>query len=139
MTRVRYVTKDIDLLARLMRSEALGEGAFGMKLVGNVTVNRIVATCLNFKNINTVSKAVYQKGQFEGVGTPLFNASPNGKERQMATDCLKFWRAHPAYAALFFQNPGKGKPCKERFWGTYSGRFKNHCFYNPDNINACNL
>ena len=37
--RVRYNTKEVDLLARIMRAEALGEGIFGMKLVGIDIVN----------------------------------------------------------------------------------------------------
>lgn len=139
MSRVAYNSSEISLLARLMRSEALGEGKFGMKLVGNVVTNRVVAPCLTFKNINTVTQAVYQKGQFEGTKTSLFKAGATNTERKLAIDCLKFWRADPAYAALFFQNPGKGKSCKNRFFGTFAGRFKNHCFYNPDNRKQCNL
>ena len=43
--RCRYSTSEVSLLARLMRSEAIGEGVFGMQLVGNVVVNRVVAKC----------------------------------------------------------------------------------------------
>ena len=52
--RCRYTNKEVELLARLMRSEALGEGVYGMKLVGNVVINRVVAKCTTFKNINTI-------------------------------------------------------------------------------------
>ena len=46
---VNYNTKELDLMARLMRAEALGEGNLGMLMVGNVGVNRVLANCLTFK------------------------------------------------------------------------------------------
>lgn len=137
--RCRYTEKEIELLARLMRAEAGGEGVQGMLLVGNVVVNRVVANCLTFKKINTIEKAVFQKGQFEGTQIPLFNGRPNKAEKDRARKCITNWRDEPAYRALFFQNPGKGKPCKKEFWGTLSGRYKNHCFYNPKSDAKCNL
>lgn len=139
MSRVKYRTNDIDVLGRIMRAEAQGEGLFGMKLVGNVVVNRVATTCGDFKNIKTIYEAVFQKNQFEGIKIPLFNAGATSKERELALACIKFWRAHPAYEAIYFQNPGKNKPCKSRFWGPFSGRFKNHCFYNQDSKGNCNL
>ena len=51
---IKYTTKELELLARLMRAEAEGEGQKGMLLVGNVGVNRVKARCLDFKNINTI-------------------------------------------------------------------------------------
>ena len=46
---VKYNQKELELLARLMRAEALGEGNLGMLMVGNVGINRIIANCLTFK------------------------------------------------------------------------------------------
>ena len=137
--RCRYTNKEVELLARLMRSEALGEGVYGMKLVGNVVINRVAAKCTTFKNINTIYDAIFQKGQFEGTKTPLFNGRPNKAEKQRAMDCIKYWRGDPAYKALFFQNPGKNKPCKQKWWGVFEGRYKNHCFYNPETKWKCGL
>lgn len=137
--RCRYTNKEVELLARLMRSEALGEGVYGMKLVGNVVINRVVAKCTTFKNINTIYDAIFQKGQFEGTKTPLFNGRPNKAEKQRAMDCIKYWRGDPAYKALFFQNPEKNKPCKQKWWGVFEGRYKNHCFYNPETKWKCGL
>ena len=57
---IRYTTSERDLLARLMRAEALGEGSLGMLMVGNVGVNRVLANCLTFKNITTVNDMIYQ-------------------------------------------------------------------------------
>ena len=57
---VKYTEKELDLLARLMRAEALGEGNLGMLMVGNVGVNRVIANCLDFKNIRSIYDMVYQ-------------------------------------------------------------------------------
>ena len=43
---VSYNSKELDLLARIMRAEALNEGELGMLMVGNVVVNRVLANCL---------------------------------------------------------------------------------------------
>ena len=70
---VKYTTEERDLLARLMRAEAVGEGNLGMLMVGNVGVNRTIANCLTFKNITTISKMVYQNpGGFSGTSSSLF-------------------------------------------------------------------
>ncbi len=136
--RVKYNDSDVDVLGRIMRAEAQGEGPFGMMLVGNVVVNRVVVNCGDFRNIKTIYEAVFQKNQFEGITIPLFNKRATKKEREMAMKCIRFWRADPAYAAIYFQNPGRGKKCKTKFWGPFIGRYKSHCFYGQDEGN-CNL
>lgn len=60
MAVIKYTTKERDLLARLMRAEAVGEGNLGMLMVGNVGVNRVLANCLTFKDIRTISEMIYQ-------------------------------------------------------------------------------
>ena len=55
---VNYTSKELDLVARLMRAEALGEGNLGMLMVGNVIVNRAIASCDTFKNIRTLYDVV---------------------------------------------------------------------------------
>lgn len=137
--RCKYRNSEVNLLGRLMRSEAVGEGRFGMKLVGNVVINRVVAKCLSFKNINTITQAIYQKNQFAGVSAKLFYGNATSVEKRLALDCIKYWRAYPAYAALFYQNPGNNKPCRKMFYGTYAGKFKKHCFYNADSNIKCKL
>ena len=102
MPRVKYINSDIELLARIMRAEALGEGETGMLLVGNVVVNRVKAQCGPFKKLKTVKEVIYQKYQFEGVGTPLFNKSPTSKEKKLAKMCLDYYTKWPAKKALFF-------------------------------------
>ena len=139
MARVKYNSKDVTTLGRLIKSEALGEGNTGMLLVANTGVNRIVYKCMPFKNVTSVNKMVYQRGNFEGVNTKLFYAPVNSKIKGLAKKGLNYWRGKPAVNDLYFQNPGKNKNCKNRFWGKLSGRYKNHCFYNPDKLTGCGL
>ena len=61
---VKYTPKELELLARLMRAEAVGEGQLGMLMVGNVAINRVLADCLTFKNVKTLYDAIYQNNQF---------------------------------------------------------------------------
>ena len=60
MAVIKYTDKELDLLARLMRAEALGEGNLGMLMVGNVVVNRAIANCLTFKNTRSIYDVIYQ-------------------------------------------------------------------------------
>ena len=53
MPRVKYRDSDIDLVARMMRAEAEGEGQQGMLYVGNVIVNRVIADCPDFADLRT--------------------------------------------------------------------------------------
>ena len=68
---LKYSSKELDLCARLMRAEALSDGELGMLMVGNVVTNRVLASCLTFKNIKTITDAVYQKNQFVGTTSSL--------------------------------------------------------------------
>ena len=132
MPRVKYTKSDIELLARIMRAEALGEGEVGMLLVGNVVVNRVIAICGPFRKQTTIEKVIYAKKQFEGVGTPLFNKSPTTQEKNLAKKCLDYYTKWPAKKALFFKNPGKNKPCPKKFFGPFIGKYKQHCFFGPE-------
>ena len=86
MARISYTEKEVELLARLIKSEALGEGEEGMLLVGNVVVNRVVANCDIFRNVRTLSEVIYQTNQFAGVGQPLFNEPVNQSEKAIIDD-----------------------------------------------------
>ena len=129
MAIINYTSKERDLLARLMRAEAVGEGNLGMLMVGNVGVNRTLGRCLTFKDINTISAMVYQNpGGFSGIDSPLFFSSPTTKER-----VLKGEYYHPATNALWFYAPKVGESCKPTWYDQRNaGRYKNHCFYEPD-------
>ena len=130
---IKYNTKERDLLARLMRAEAVGEGDLGMLMVGNVVVNRALADCLTFKNVTTITDVLYQANQFSGVDTPLFFSSPTTIEKSLANRVLRGDYFYPATNALWFYAPRTGEYCKSVWYGqTLAGRYKSHCFYNPE-------
>ena len=82
---VKYNQKELELLARLMRAEALGEGNLGMLMVGNVGINRVLANCYTFKDITTLYKMIYQSpGGFSGTNSSLFYGNPTEKEKSLA-------------------------------------------------------
>lgn len=130
---IKYNTKERDLLARLMRAEAVGEGDLGMLMVGNVVVNRAIADCLTFKNVTTITDVLYQANQFSGVDSPLFFSSPTTIEKSLANRVLRGDYFYPATNALWFYAPRTGEYCKSVWYGqTLAGRYKSHCFYNPE-------
>lgn len=134
MAIINYTSKERDLLARLMRAEALGEGNLGMLMVGNVIVNRALANCLTFKDINSITDAVYQNpGGFSGIDSPLFFSNPTSIEKELANRVLKGEYYYPATNALWFYAPKASATCLNYWWEQKnSGRYKNHCFYEPN-------
>lgn len=129
---INYSTKELDLCARIMRAEALAEGDLGMLMVGNVVVNRAIADCLDFTNVRTITDVIYQKNQFSGTKSSLFQSSSTTKEKELAKRVLKGEYYHPATNSLYFYAPKTKENCKNTWFGqNYSGRYKNHCFYEP--------
>ena len=130
---IKYNDKELDLLARIMRSEALAEGDLGMLMVGNVVVNRVLANCLTFKNIRTITDAIYQANQFTGTQSSLFNSKSTTVEKQLAKRVLDGEYYYPATDALWFYAPKTGTTCTNTWYGKQlAGKYKNHCFYRPD-------
>lgn len=130
---INYSTTELDLLARLMRAEALGEGNLGMLMVGNVVVNRALADCLTFKNVRSIHDAIYQKNQFTGTQSSLFEGRATSLEKSLAKRVLNGEYYHPATNSLWFYAPGSGSTCKQTWYNQdLAGRYKNHCFYIPD-------
>ena len=134
MSIVNYTSNERDLLARLMRAEAIGEGELGMLMVGNVGVNRVLANCLTFYDIKSIQNMIYQSpGGFSGINSPLFFSSPTTKERELANRVLKGEYYYPAANALWFYAPRNGENCKNTWYDQQvSGKYKNHCFYKPN-------
>ena len=131
---ISYNARELDLVARLMRAEAIGEGNLGMLMVGNVIVNRAIASCDVFKNIRTLYDVVYQNpGGFSGVNSSLFYSSSTTLEKNLAKRVITGEYYHPATNALWFYAPSSNTNCKTTWYSQYlSGRYKNHCFYKPD-------
>ena len=136
MTRAKYTNEDVDLMARMMRAEAVGEGKLGMLFVGNVIVNRAVADCLDFTDVRTIRDVIFQvQGEnyaFEAVQIgSLFYKRARPIEKRLARMNLQYWRQHPAKYALWYFNPYA--PCPQTWYGQpFTGRYKNHCFYEPE-------
>ena len=139
MARIKYTTKELHTLARLIKAEAVGEGNQGMLLVGNVVVNRVVAKCSNFRNTNTLTKVIFQKNAFEGTKSKLFQTGFTSSQKKLAQRVVNSWRGHPATRSLFFYAPGKNRRCKDNIYCPYKGRYKNHCFYQLKNMSKCGV
>jgi len=135
MARIAYRDSDIDLMARMMRAEAEGEGNQGMLYVGNVIVNRVVAACTDFKDLRNVQQVIFQvqggNYSFEAVQKGnVFYQRARESERRLARQNVKFWRNHPAKFALWYFNPSG--PCPQTWYDQpFTGQFKQHCFYEP--------
>lgn len=129
---ITYTTSERDLLARLMRAEAISDGDYAMLMVGNVVVNRVLADCYTFKDINTVTDAIYQANQFSGISNSLFQASATTHEQELADRVLTGKYYYPATNALWFYAPSGSASCVSSWYDQYLiGRYKSHCFYNP--------
>ncbi len=134
MNFINYTEKELELLARLMRAEAVGEGDLGMLMVGNVIVNRALASCLDFQDIRTITDVIYQNpGGFSGINSPLFQSAPTTREKELAERVLRGETFYPATNALWFYAPKEGEECIPLWFNQRNvGRYKNHCFYAPD-------
>lgn len=140
MPRVQYTSSDVDLVARMMRAEAEGEGRLGMLMVGNVIVNRLKANCLDFRGLRTIRQVIFQvqggNYSFEAVqkGNVFYNPA-RSVERRLARLTLDYWREHPSKHALWYFNPYG--PCPPTWYNQpFTGQYKQHCYYEPQ-ANTC--
>lgn len=123
--------ENVDLLARLIRAEAEGDGKLGMLMVGNVGVNRVLADCLDFIDIRTIPQMVFQSpGGFEATQKGYFYQRAREIDKELARQVMMGKRYHPATNALWFFMPEGDCPA-QWFNQWNSGRFKSHCFYTP--------
>ncbi|WML43859.1 cell wall hydrolase [Neobacillus sp. PS3-40] len=135
MPRAKYRSSDVDLMARMMRAEAEGEGKLGMLLVGNVIVNRLKADCLDFKGLRTVPQVIFQvqggNYSFEAVQKGnVFYQGPRSREKRLAKQTLDYWRQFPAKHSLWYFNPHA--PCPPTWYDQpAAGQYKQHCYYEP--------
>lgn len=138
MAVVKYNDKEVSLLARLMRAEAEGDGEKGMLCVGNVCINRVRANCLDFKNINTIEKMVFQRpGGFEATTKGYFYQAARTIDKKLAKRVINGERFSPATKSLWFYNP-YNEDCRSKWFNQWnSGRYKSHCFYSPLDSQNC--
>ncbi|WP_433742339.1 cell wall hydrolase [Falsibacillus pallidus] len=130
MAVVKAKPADINLLARLLRAEAEGEGRKGMLLVGNVGINRVRANCSDFKGLRTIPQMVYQPHAFEAVQKGYFYQRARESEKTLARRVVKgesFWPAK--YSLWYFRPPAN---CPSTWYDQpFVSRYKLHCFYEP--------
>lgn len=130
MMVVKATEADIDLLARLLRAEAEGEGVQGMMMVGNVGINRIRGNCSDFKGLRTIPNMVFQPHAFEATTKGYFYQRARDSERRLARRAVKGERLWPARFSLWYFRP-QGDCPQQWYNQPFVGRFKLHCFYEP--------
>ena len=117
MAVVRATSSDIDLMARLLRAEAEGEGRRGMLLVGNVGINRLRANCSDFKGLRTIPQMIYQEHAFEAVTHGYFYQRARETEKTLARRNINGERFWPAKFSLwYFKPPGDCPATISRLW-----------------------
>lgn len=132
MAVIKAADKDVQLLARLMRAEAEGEGNLGMLMAGNTGVNRILSNCLDFTKLRSMDDMVFQSpGGFEATQKGYFYQRARQKDIELARRVIAGERFHPASNSLWFFEPAGG--CPAQWYGQRNvGRFKAHCFFAPE-------
>ncbi|OIK15556.1 cell wall hydrolase [Bacillus sp. MUM 116] len=135
---VKARSSDIDLLARLLRAEAEGEGELGVLLVGNVGINRIRANCSDFKGLRTIPQMVFKEHAFEAVTHGYFYQAARSSEKRLAQKVIDGQRFWPAKFSLwYFRPPGD---CPSTWYNQpFVSRYKLHCFYEPTSETCANV
>src|SRR5690625_861310 len=128
MAVIQATEKDIDLLARLLRAEAEGEGQQGMLMVGNTGVNRILADCSDFTAIRNMDDMVFQSpGGFEATQKGYFYQRAREQDKRLARRVIQGESFHLAYNSLCLFDHDDA--CPEQWFGQWNvGRYTAHCF-----------
>lgn len=92
-------SNDLNLLTRIIYSEARGEPYSGQVAVGAVVLNRVRSSSFP----NTIAGVIYQKGAFDAVDDGQINLTPNETAKKAAQDALNGW--DPSYGAIYYFNP----------------------------------
>jgi len=136
---------DRELLARIIRCEAGGEGENGMKAVATVIMNRVRVPAGEYHKIGQgdIRKIIYQKGQFDcmrgilgGQTNPqtIWSNPPDDLHYAIADWALAGNRLFTIGASLWYFNPFIPE-CPYTFpyngTGSLQVRILQHCFYNP--------
>lgn len=125
--RIPYTEPDIDLLARLVMSEARGEPFEGQVAAAAVTINRV----LDSRFPNTLYDVVYQiegnRYQYEPVMNGMIYRPANATARQAAIEAL--YGADPSGGAIGFYNPDKVRPGNWVWQWPIVSRIGNHVFF----------
>ncbi len=138
---------DLEILARIIKCEAGGEGENGMKAVASVVMNRVNVTYGEYSRYKTVRAVVFQPRQFvcamETVGGEynaqnIYNMSLDQIHWDIAEWAMAGHRLTNLGTALWFFNPYSPE-CRTYFptkVGVFAIRIGDHCFYNPTDAYA---
>src|SRR5690625_4453771 len=126
-SRIPYTAEDLDLLARLVSSEAQGEPYLGQVATAAVTINRI----LDQRFPDTLAGVVYQiegdRYQYEPVMNGSINHPATETAYQAAREALD---GHdPTNGAIGFYNPDKVRPGNWVWQWPIVARIGNHVFF----------
>ncbi|SDQ08653.1 N-acetylmuramoyl-L-alanine amidase [Virgibacillus subterraneus] len=130
MAVVKATNYHINLLARLLRAEAVGEGKLGMLHVGAVTVNRARVDCSDFEGLRTLPQVINQPTAYEALQHGTFYKRARESEKRLARRVINGERRWPAKYSLWYFRPPADCPAT---WYDQPivGRYKLHCFYEP--------
>lgn len=92
-------SSDLNLLSRLVYSEARGESYTGQVAVAAVVLNRVRSSSFP----NTIAGVIYQSGAFDAVSDGQINLNPDSTAKKAAQDALNGW--DPSYGAIYYFNP----------------------------------
>jgi N-acetylmuramoyl-L-alanine amidase len=90
---------EMDILARVIYSEARGEPYVGQVAVGAVVMNRIKSGQFP----DTIREVVFQSGAFTAVDDGQYWLTPNATAYKAALDAVRGW--DPTGGALYYFNP----------------------------------
>lgn len=129
---------ELELLARLIKCEAGGEGNIGMAAVASVIMNRVRVREGEYGRYNTVRDVAYAPRQFECVTgnntyQNIWNMVPEDIHYMIAEWALQGGRLGQLSNTLWFFNPFQSY-CPSNFptsVGYFNTRIGNHCFYDP--------
>nr|WP_122011794.1 cell wall hydrolase [Maliibacterium massiliense] len=140
---------DRELLARLIRCEAGGEGENGMKAVASVVMNRVNIPYGEYARVGggSIRNVIFQERQFvcaseveNGRYNPqnIFNIPAEPIHFEIADWAIAGNRLLNLGQALWFYNP-YSPVCRSNFptnVGYFVTRIGDHCFYNPTSAYA---
>ncbi|MCD2346226.1 cell wall hydrolase [Clostridium guangxiense] len=135
---------DRELLARIIKCEAGGEGDVGMKAVATSIMNRVRVPSGEYHRIGQgdVRKVIYQQGQYDcmrsylgGVANPqtIWANPPDQIHYDIADWALAGNRLYPIGYSLWYFNPYGICPYAfpQNGTGSFQVSILRHCFYNP--------
>ena len=140
---------DRELLARIIKCEAGGEGDVGMRAVATTIMNRVRVPYGEYHRIGQgdLRKVLYQEGQFDcmrsqigGATNPqtIWSNPPEQIHYDIADWALAGNRLFDIGYSLWYFNPYA--PCPWIFpsngVGSFQVKVRQHCFYNPTELYA---